>query len=330
MLRNPFVINIVTRALLNLEGNYVTDSPEWPNGMRSDVVLVHKEASTDHPPIIIEFQRAVGEDFVKKVLIHSNQSEKRHKTVPIILVVCIESIHNQVKGYLKKCDDLPCYSLAVPWWNSRFYIINNTSIQDHVMDRGLDPFVAFGLFFTSQATSVHVSLRSDDPTINMPHRISLEVYRDILREDTQPVDELKQLADIYHSQFEKIINLLKDKNTTKSVVLDYALQYYEYSKQQKRKYDELSVGNSLEEYQEMERIKYQKTESAGPSQQQEAQSEFEIRMAFVEKFMEGRNERGEPMNWEICLLEGRRELNWKYKSATSLRTAYIRFGKRKQ
>ncbi|CAO3702202.1 unnamed protein product [Rhizopus stolonifer] len=83
MLRNPFVINIVTRALLNSEGNYVTDSPEWPNVMRSDVVLVHKEATTDHPPIIIEFQRTVGEDFVKKVLIHSNQLEKRHKTVTI-------------------------------------------------------------------------------------------------------------------------------------------------------------------------------------------------------------------------------------------------------
>lgn len=69
--------------------------------------------------------------------------------------------------------------------------------KNHIVNgSNLDPFVAFGLFFTSQAISVHLASRSTDPTINLLYRISLDVYTNILEQNTQFVNEPKQLNDI--------------------------------------------------------------------------------------------------------------------------------------
>jgi hypothetical protein len=61
-------MNIVTRALLSREVDYIYEFSEWPNEMRSDVVLVSKVADLDHLPIIIESQRTVDKTFMKSAI----------------------------------------------------------------------------------------------------------------------------------------------------------------------------------------------------------------------------------------------------------------------
>lgn len=42
--RQPFVLNIITKAIFNITDEYIPESCEWPNGTRSDVVFVPKSA----------------------------------------------------------------------------------------------------------------------------------------------------------------------------------------------------------------------------------------------------------------------------------------------
>ncbi|KAI9487092.1 MAG: hypothetical protein EXX96DRAFT_605102 [Benjaminiella poitrasii] len=105
-------MNMVTRALLNTEYDYIPESSEWPNGTRNDVILAHKSDDTVHPSIIIEFQRAVDKAFMKRAIGYCLQASKRFDTEPVILIVCIESVEVSVIESLRKCDDLPCYTAS--------------------------------------------------------------------------------------------------------------------------------------------------------------------------------------------------------------------------
>lgn len=59
--------------------------------------------------------------------------------------------------------------------------------------------------------------------MGMLYRISLDVYTKILDQDIEYVNELKQLSDVYFSQYKIIISLLKDGNTSRSNIIEYVL-----------------------------------------------------------------------------------------------------------
>ncbi|KAI9248971.1 hypothetical protein EDC94DRAFT_624541 [Helicostylum pulchrum] len=105
--RQPLVLNIITKAILNITDEYIPESCEWSNGTRSDVVLVPKSADTG-PTIVIEFQRTVDKRFMERAIAYCLQASKRFGAIPTLLIVCIESVQDSVKERLRKCDDLPC------------------------------------------------------------------------------------------------------------------------------------------------------------------------------------------------------------------------------
>lgn len=57
--RHPTVINIITKALLDTENEYLPESTEWENRARSDMVLVPKPVDWGISLIVIEFQQTV-------------------------------------------------------------------------------------------------------------------------------------------------------------------------------------------------------------------------------------------------------------------------------
>ncbi|KAI8051065.1 uncharacterized protein B0P05DRAFT_562817 [Gilbertella persicaria] len=298
--RQPLVLNIITKAILNITDEYLPESCEWPNGTRSDVVLVPKSADAD-PTIIIEFQRTVDKKFMEKAIAYYLQASKRFGTIPTILIVCIESVQDSVKERLRTCDDLPCYTACSDFWADQCYVMDKNSIQDYISQ---DPFAAFGLFMTNQATSIDLALRNTDPTMNMLYRISLDVYTKILDQDIKCVNELKQLNDVYYEQPENILSLLKDDNTSRSSIIEYVSQSAEYNREQKRKSDELITEDDLQECQDTDRFKCQRADN----DEQVTTSDYKERMKFIEKFKEDRAEEGKTMSWKLCLLEGREKL----------------------
>ena len=110
--RQPLVLNIITKYILNITNEYIPESCEWANGTRSDVVLVPKSVDTC-PTIVFEFQGTVDKKSMKRAVGYCLQASKRFGTNPTISMVCIESVQDSVKGNLRKCDSLPCYTACV-------------------------------------------------------------------------------------------------------------------------------------------------------------------------------------------------------------------------
>jgi hypothetical protein len=59
------ILNIVTKALLSTEDEYLPESIDWQNDTHSDTVLVPKSIDSSLPPIFIEFQQTVNKKFMK-------------------------------------------------------------------------------------------------------------------------------------------------------------------------------------------------------------------------------------------------------------------------
>ncbi|KAI8096089.1 hypothetical protein BDF21DRAFT_448197 [Thamnidium elegans] len=98
------------------------------------------------------------------------------------------------------------------------------------------------------------------------------------------------------------------------------------TRKQKRKSDALSAEDDVEDDENTEGRKYQKTKSGGSSkegyvnddQQQAITSNYEERMEVIKKFIQDRAEKDKAMSWELCLLEARQKCNWK----TCIRDGY--------
>lgn len=50
-------------------------------------------------------------------------------------------------------------------------------------------------------------------------------------------------------------------------------------------------------------------------------------MDFVENFKKEKAEKGMKMDWKLCLVEGKKRFDWKYKNTDSLR---VQFSKHKK
>ncbi|KAG2231689.1 hypothetical protein INT48_000429 [Thamnidium elegans] len=114
MARNSSVIKIITSALINDTGDYnVTDS-EWSNGCRSDLVLEPKSLSTGLFPIVIEFQQSVNNTFMKRVIKYALQAYQRYQIDPIIFIICMNSVSNDIESLTEPSHILGCRSYPCP------------------------------------------------------------------------------------------------------------------------------------------------------------------------------------------------------------------------
>lgn len=94
--KNPVVINIITKAILNVEDEYLLTN--WHNGTHSDVVLVSQSMDSGLPPIITDFQQNVNNNFMKRAVGYCIQADKRFEVDSILLVICINSLRVTIKN----------------------------------------------------------------------------------------------------------------------------------------------------------------------------------------------------------------------------------------
>jgi predicted PolB exonuclease-like 3'-5' exonuclease len=83
----------------------------------------------------------------------------------------------------------------------------------------------------------------------------------------------------------------------------------------KRKFDELTDENDLSEDQDFDK---------SIERQEQA---YQQSMDSVENFKKERAKKGMKMDWKLCLVEGKKRFDWKYKNTESLR---VQFSKHKK
>lgn len=94
-MQDPKVINYITEALTGTKDDYFVGNCEWRNGTRSDIVLEPK-SSVDLPPIIVEIQHTVNNNFLKRAVGYCLQASSRFGVNPVLLIICVGKLNQEI------------------------------------------------------------------------------------------------------------------------------------------------------------------------------------------------------------------------------------------
>ncbi|KAI8886651.1 hypothetical protein K501DRAFT_157979, partial [Backusella circina FSU 941] len=164
ILRDPKVINLITESLVKTTDDYFIGNCERKDGTRSDMVLEPKSAHSDLPPLILEIQHTVNIAFMKRAVSYCIQAYTRYDSEPIILIICVEKLHQDIYKHVKPSTLPGVFSYFSQPWAEHCYIISEESIKDN-LSIPLNPLVALGSFFTNRSLSLADHPFKNDPTI---------------------------------------------------------------------------------------------------------------------------------------------------------------------
>ncbi|KAI8378879.1 hypothetical protein EDC96DRAFT_561634 [Choanephora cucurbitarum] len=211
-------------------------------------------------------------------------------------------------------------------WAKYVYILDQSSISNHLHEQPLKPLVAVEYFLHSQKRSLMSMENKErtDETIVLLYTIAKPIFEDNVKSEERTIDVLLNVCEQMQKQFFKIKDALALGNgdETKKRVKEYAEDGRLYLEVCKAKYRRISLpeqakkdGPSAAEYVE---------DLLPSSNQPNGQSpDFE----FVENFR--KNEKR--MNWSSCFNAGRTKgLFGSYKDPNSLKARYFRAKKGKQ
>lgn len=306
IIRDPKVINFITESLTGTKDNYSIGNCEWNDGTRSDMVLEPKSAHSNLPPLILDIQHTLNIASMKSAVSCCLQASTRYDVEPIILIICVEKLHQDINKHVKPSTLPGVFSYFCQPWADNCYIISKESIKDN-MTIPLDPMVALGAFFTSSSPSVGNHPFKDDPTIQYLYTLSLfQQQIETVNKDTplklidlqlMEYDRLKMLANsLEQPVFERAIDDAKSRALTI-----------------KRKYEDWFTPPV--------------PASSTTSHVGKNNDTYKAAMAFVVEFKQKKVEQQKRMDWVACLKEGK-DLNiLNYKNPESLRRQFYKYTK---
>lgn len=163
ILRDPKVMEFITESLTGTQDDYFIGNCEWSDGTRSYMALGPKP-SVDFPPIIVKIQHTINVAFMKRVVNYCLHAYNRYDSEPVILIVCVEKLHQEVYKNVKQSSLPGVFSYFSELWAKHCYIISEESIKDN-LSISPNPLAALGSFFTNHSLSLTNHPFKNDPTI---------------------------------------------------------------------------------------------------------------------------------------------------------------------
>lgn len=194
--------------------------------------------------------------------------------------------------------ELPCHG-----WAKSCYLLNSSSVSDHLQLTPLNPLVALGHFLIQQKPSLRSIDRNDDETIQLLYTIAQQIFSDALKEN----DSITTAEDLHE---------IHDQCTNaKSYLLEDVLD----ASSRKRTLDSLNQVLLM-----ISEPRKKPTGSVLPNSDSDSATKD---WQFVDKY---HNDHG-LFNWETIFEFGKaRELFGNYSKWTSVKSAYYRYQKQKQ
>ncbi|KAI9475869.1 MAG: hypothetical protein EXX96DRAFT_574968 [Benjaminiella poitrasii] len=298
IIRDPKAMNLIAESLTGTTDDYFIGNCEWNDGTRSDMVLEPKSAHSDLPPLILEIQHTVNLVSMKRAVSYCLQAFTRYDIEPIILIICVEKMHQDIYKHMKPSTLPGVFSYFSQPWAESCYVISKESIKNN-MTIPLDPMVALGAFFTSSSPSLSNHPFKDDPTIQYLYTSSLfqqqieTVNKDaplkLIDLQLMEYDRLKTLASsLEQPVFEEAINDAKLRTLTI-----------------KRKYEDSFTASKVDKNNDT----------------------YKAAMEFVVGFKQKKVEQKKRMDWVACLKEGEDLKILNYKNSESLRRQFYKYMK---
>lgn len=155
------------------------------------------------PPILIEVQHTVDNDFILRLMSYGISAIRQHNSAPpIILTFVMSSIKYEVtkrtttNKNLSSLLQYPCHP-----WAQRCYFVSADTITSS-LQQPLSPFVALSMFLTTQHPSPLTNPYHDDSTMQQLYAIARHVFHDQVTKHQRICDDILDLCRDTKTTFE--------------------------------------------------------------------------------------------------------------------------------
>ncbi|KAI7859344.1 hypothetical protein BDC45DRAFT_497398 [Circinella umbellata] len=211
ILLDPAVINMVIDALINpnARNHYSPRPTEWPNPTISDVLYLPNSPNDNFPPVLIEVQHMVDNDFILRLMTYAISVYRQYnKAPPIILTFVISSMKYEVSKKTTRSKKHPyLLQYSCQPWAKACYFVTESSIKSS-LELPLPPFVALSTFIFGQHPSLSVNPYNTDTTIQLLYSIATRVFREQINEGQKPVDDLLLVCNKTENTIKQAIDTL--------------------------------------------------------------------------------------------------------------------------
>ncbi|KAI8642325.1 hypothetical protein BD408DRAFT_416623 [Parasitella parasitica] len=229
---------------------------------------------------------------MKRAVNYCLQAFKRYKVDPIILIVCVNTLHSYVVQRTMASRFPGGYAFPSEPWAADCIILSKESLGEGNIDTPLNSLIALGLFFTSRALSIVNAPFADDPTMQHLYTLALS------HEEDQHNNILLPLLEFQNREYERLLSLA---NTVGSPdVLIQAINDAKSRNDKLKRKDDSDPAGSLSN-----KRTATATNSSASSSIDNNNDRYKQGMDFVEQFKQARIQKGhKKMDWITCLEEG--------------------------
>ncbi|KAG1446004.1 hypothetical protein G6F55_011725 [Rhizopus delemar] len=223
LLLDQTVINLIVKSLLGAndvpDDLYTAGQTDWVDGSKSDALYISRLETTDViPPILIEVQNKVNQDFISRLIRYCTFVYSHYKFLPIVFVIAINGFTSIA---LEADFDTSSIGFLLEssskFWAKKFLLISAKSIKEQIKQEPMEPLAVLGYFMVSQETSL-MALKGG-------------VEKDKADAINEVFNETKKLfKEIVDSEDSNLVNIVR---TAKA----YARDGIEFINQQQKKFE---------------------------------------------------------------------------------------------
>lgn len=130
--------------------------------------------------------------------------------MPTVIIFCVHTIRSEVRKATSPSDTFPyLLEYSCTGWAKVCFLLDAKSIQNHLHQKPLNPFVAIGLFFIKQKPSLLSIEERDDKTIQLLYRVAKKFFENEIESEERVTDELRQICNQTYIQFNKALKALE-------------------------------------------------------------------------------------------------------------------------
>ncbi|CEG62933.1 hypothetical protein RMATCC62417_00161 [Rhizopus microsporus] len=143
---------MIVHSLVDVDvpsNSYTVAQSEWADGTRSDMGYASTESL---PPILIEFQYQVNQDFMLRLINYSSNVYKRYKLFPIVLVIVTKSFSSaKFQSEFTISSKGSLLEASCKFWAKQCFLLTADAVSNNFHCETLDPMKILGYFLTHHA-----------------------------------------------------------------------------------------------------------------------------------------------------------------------------------
>ncbi|KAI7848389.1 hypothetical protein BDC45DRAFT_450383, partial [Circinella umbellata] len=123
--------------------SYSVAQTEWPDGSRSDMLYVSQIDTL--PPILIECQYYVNQDFMLRLIQYASNVYRRYKMMPIVLAIVTKSFSKaKFQDEFTTSKDGFLLGADCKFWAKKCFLLTADAVSNHFQQETLNPMAALG------------------------------------------------------------------------------------------------------------------------------------------------------------------------------------------